>query len=190
VGPSLHYTLPHPSTSHLGVCPTHSPIPNPHIPPHPSRKLTHSSYLTYSFLDLHPHSHVLFGNSLNMKRGSLHPPLTCLSGMCSSFHPHASILSELSLSTQETSRIVSFENSRFVLERWIKTHVKWKHPTSKRNLTLKLYVGFLLDQCASLWWPPHSPFTFLSFPPHLKSSSSHWLLSSLSCFVPWMFDTC
>jgi hypothetical protein len=96
-----------------------------------------------------------------------------------------------------------FGNSRFTFKKWIKLNWKGKHINQSKQLPFELCVDFLPYPYAFVWWPPHltcqirssflafSPIYFIFF--HFlqpKSLSSHWLLSQMSCLVPWILDTC
>jgi hypothetical protein len=72
------------------------------------------------------------------------------------------------------------------------SHVKVGNITLKEETPFaSLYVGLLLPITHPLS-NGHLTLHFTShaISPYPKIMSSHWLLSSMSCLVPWMFDTC
>jgi len=69
-------------------------------------------------------------------------------------------------------------------------HVKEEILSIQLEITWKESMGHLSSQYASLTLLSSPIQLIFPFPPHPKNLWSHWWLSSLSCLVPWMFDTC
>ena len=118
---------------------------------------------------------------------SFHPyalPLPLMLHFPSTLYPH--VLTFLSL-----PHAFPWRTHAFSLWKVEKSHVKVEASSIELEVTwMKAWVSSSCLFCPllSLLSPHH--FILFSISPHPKSLVSHWLIFSMSCLVPWIFDTC
>jgi hypothetical protein len=180
----MRCTLPsYPPPHHFQECGLHTPTSHfPNSPPHPhitSRIPPHSPFPRKTWKHLF-NSCVPF--ALNYGFPS-YPHRMPFGSVCQHTPPHALTLLTLSSQFHSSSRLTPFP-SNLTLSLAKLDKASWKMETSSMKVGI-----FPLSKAWDLLLPIRPSFpcflliqlTLLAISPHPKSSSSHWLLSSLSC---------